>query len=269
MLKIIIYSILIFTLCLAPAAGAFAEDEDLIDFTEDLEMTGDPQVFNVYILDKKLDDIDFVVKFAERDLWNGMVYISGEAKTDIGIIDVVEVTLDEGQSYQNAKGTDQWEFSFTPKNNHEYVFSARAKDSTGSSSYFDDLNMITIKYAKYSTPQEVALWLKDFRAAYNMEDLGKCMGLISDDFADGKSAFEKELDNEFKASENIQINIYPSNIDVNNEDDEVVVSFAFRKEKSGAVFNGKSQILLRKEQSGSTNVWKLIQIRGDRFAGQD
>ena len=249
----------------------FFQDEDLFefddDFEEDLEMSGYPEIFNVYIMDKKLADLDFFVKFTVKDLINGQIIISGEARTDIGTIEGIEITLDEGRSVQKAIGKTKWSFNFEPKDNQEYIFSARAADSTGSQSYFNDLNMIEIHYAKLSVKQELSIWFKKFRENYNAEKAKACHDLFSEEDFIGYETLEKELNNEFKKYNDLGIKFFLSNIKINEFEDEAIVSFAFKKERTGATYFGKSKALFKKDETKKGKLWKLAQLRGDRFAG--
>jgi hypothetical protein len=238
-------------------------------FEDDPAFTGDPQVFNIHVLGQKIDNLETTIKFTEEDLIDGKILITGEAATDAGTIETVEATLNEGKIFQRAQGKNRWRFAFVPQDGEKYEFSARATDSTGSSSYFDDCPTITIKYSKYTTQQEVSRWFKAFRESYIMEDLKKCMDLISPEYTEGYATFKAELKKEFDTAENLNLNLYLTNLTENEPEDEVIVSFSFNKNLNGQASRGQSKIVLQEEKTSKGYQWKMVSLSGDRFAGTE
>jgi hypothetical protein len=251
-------------------AAAAKEDNVAVEKTyaeeiDDEFLAGNPAVFDICIQGKNLNQIGSILRLTEKDLEEGRIIITGKAQTDLGSIEAVEVTLNEGKTFSTADGTDNWEFTFTPQDGKEYEVAARARDTTKSVSYFDDMMSVTIQYSKYTPNQQMALWFKSFREAFNDENVKKCLGLISHDFEDGYTNMQNRLKKEFSDSENLGVSFYLDNISLNQDEDEAVVSFSFKKEFNDKTVNGKAKAYLRREQVKSGLPWKLVRLEGDNF----
>ncbi|MFA4858305.1 MAG: hypothetical protein WC901_02995 [Candidatus Margulisiibacteriota bacterium] len=255
---------LISSLLCAPVLSASNDSE-----IEDEAMVGNPEVYDIRIQDKTLNQIGSILRLTEKDLEEGLIIITGRAQTDLGTIEVVEVTLNEGKTFSTATGTNDWAFAFIPQDGKEYEFAARAYDSTKSVSYFDDMMGVTIQYSKYTPNQQMAVWFKSFREAFNDENTKKCLGLVSRDFEDGYTKLQDRFKKEFADSENLHISFYLDNIKLNQDEDEAIVSFSFKKESNDKTVEGKARAYLRREDVKFGLPWKLVRLEGDKFIAEE
>jgi len=137
---------------------------------------------------------------------SGEVLIVGKAEGGGGGIAKVEVSLDGGETWQEAQGKESWRYRFIPIANKDYELTIRITNTAGVVSDPKAFGFIKLTYLPLTLWELVQQQADKLAKAYMSRDLERYMGLISRDYQQyprGWQRLRRTIHNDFKSLNNI------------------------------------------------------------------
>ncbi|MDD5296467.1 MAG: hypothetical protein PHU46_06095 [Rhodocyclaceae bacterium] len=150
--------------------------------------------------------LDDMMVLGPEDLQNGVIVLRGQAQVGRGEIGLVEISLDNGKTWNAAtladRGLFTWEFR--PELGRDYPFRVRAISTTGVSTGPEDHEFHLLVTATDGTAEAKATFRK-LLDAYQAKDRSGFMKLVSNAFEGDASALDDALMNDFRWLDSIAI----------------------------------------------------------------
>ena len=149
---------------------------------------------------------DLVVLTREDLDSGGVLTLRGRAEVGRGLIGLVEVSLDGGDTWRKAVLGERgrFTFEFRPELEREYAFTIRAITTVGQKSDVED-HSFYLKVSAANIQEEVRQAFLALLQAYMDESRSAFMAGVSRDFEGNISALEDALSDDFRYLDNIRI----------------------------------------------------------------
>jgi len=136
----------------------------------------------------------------------GVITVRGRAEVGRGLIGLVEVSLDGGDTWKKAVLGERGRFSieFRPELEREYAFRVRAITTVGQKSDVEDHSFI-LRVSAANAQEEVRQAFHALLRAYMEENRAAFMNGVSQDFEGNLSALEDAVSDDFRYLDNIRI----------------------------------------------------------------
>jgi hypothetical protein len=176
-----------------------------------------------------LDETGTKVTLYRELLKDGLVKITGRATVRQGTVASVRVSLDDKESWRDAKLSENgaFEYSFTPEKGQAIVFYLEAMDSSGKTNEVD-LTRREITVSDERIQARVRETLEAMAQAYTRENIADFMANVADDFAGDATLLDRAVRNDFTQLENIDLRFTLNNVAGGNGD-RVYVSLTFNR----------------------------------------
>ncbi|EAU54951.1 hypothetical protein [Mariprofundus ferrooxydans] len=150
--------------------------------------------------------LDEGMVLSPEDLQNGSIVVRGQAQVGRGNIGLVEISIDEGKTWEAAKLDDRGMFTweFRPEIGHDYLFQIRAVSTTGVSTGAEENDFHLLVLSVNGTTEAKETFRKMLNA-YMHKDRSGFMDLVSNSFEGNISALEDALTDDFRWLDSIAI----------------------------------------------------------------
>jgi hypothetical protein len=175
-----------------------------------------------------------VVVLSREDLGaGGMLIVRGRADVGRGLIGLVEVSLDGGETWQRATLGDRGRFTFElrPELERQYAFRVRAITTVGKMSDEQE-HSFTLRVTTADLQEEVRQAFLALLRAYMEENRSAFMDGVSRDFEGNLSALEDAVTDDFRYLDNIRIEPQISRVGRFGQSHEVYFTFNRRVQSS-------------------------------------
>jgi hypothetical protein len=193
------------------------------------------------------------------------VLIAGKALGGLVPVVKVEVSLDNGQTWKEAGGREEWQYRFSPLPNYPYYLTFRVTNADGAVSDFRRLGVSKLIYLPLTLAQLIQRQADVLARAYMSEDLDGYMALISHDyqnFPSGWFSLRRAIENDFRSLNNITL-IFTVN-QVYETDTEIVANVFWRLTYGGLMEPKEGTVEIHFDP---TNRLKIILQRRDLYFG--
>jgi len=244
----------------------YAEDTDgekgpAFEFSVEVETNIPPPAVSMESIGgEAIEDMFTVVSLYRDSLEGGELLLRGTADSESCSIDTVEVSVDDGGSWEEAEGTSSWMYSFAPYEGTMYI-QARAKDSAGTVS--DPGMPLEVEYTYNTLEDELLDIFEQLARAYQDEDTSTFVDLTSADFTSNYEGIadlnelETSLDNKFTAYDDIYLSYSVDTYTVTGETGRV--GFRWNTDQSVSGYpNYGVFVFIREEQT-----WKFYTVEDD------
>ena len=134
------------------------------------------------------------------------VLIVGQAEGGGSRVARVEVSLNGGQTWKEATGSESWLYEFSPLPNYTYYFTLRVANTDGAVSSPKTFGIKRLTYLPLTLSELIQEQLDELAKAYMAKDRDRYMGFISrgyQNYPRGWQNLRKAIENDFKSLNNI------------------------------------------------------------------
>lgn len=195
-----IFALMLFLVTLLPSFGAHAA------WWEFGRESNEPAITDLRFNSVDAARLDDNMILGPEDLQGGVIIVRGQVQVGRGEIGLVEISLDEGKTWNTAtladRGLFTWEFR--PEIGRNYPFRVRATSTTGVSTGPEDHEfhlMVTSADGVAESREAFGKLLE----AYRSKDRAGFMRQVSDSFEGDASALDDALMNDFRWLDSIDI----------------------------------------------------------------
>jgi len=209
-----------------------------------------------------IEDTSAPAKIYKGSLESGKLVVRGSAQSQSCTLAKVEVSLDDGGSWNAAQGTTSWSYGFSPSE-RTYYLRARAADSTGTVSEEAD-RAVEFTYYNRTPEDELLDVFKRLIQAYINKSTSSFLQLTSSNYSsnyDGiqdYNALDESLDNKFIANPTIYLRYQVIGTPIITGD-MGQVSFQWSSDQSGSGYNQSAIFSFIREDEG----WLFSTVRDD------
>ncbi len=200
-----IFAALVLTIALATSADAkwwiFGQSNDEVSASY------------IYLNKTNYEESGPKVTLYKDVLQDGMIVVNGKASVRKGKVGSVRVTINNKESWQDAKLSENgaFEFRFRPEAGKTYVMFIEIMDTSGKTNDIEATRKeVTI------SDQNIAALVRDVLdkmvAAYSSEDAGRFMSFVSEDFAGDSGSLDRAIRRDFSAFDNIMLRYTINNV---------------------------------------------------------
>ncbi len=167
---------------------------------------GEPAITELKFNRVDVSRAEEVVVLTRDDLDSGLLTLRGRAEVGRGLIGLVEVSFDGGETWKKALLGERGRFTldFRPELEREYAFRIRAITTTGQKSDPEEHSFI-LRVTAANPQDEVRQAFLALLRAYMEENRSAFMTLVSEDFEGNRSALEDAITDDFRYLDNIRI----------------------------------------------------------------
>lgn len=192
---------------ITPALLVLATSPALAAWWEFGRAEGEPAITELKLNRVDVFRAEDLVVLSREDLDAGdMLTLRGRAEVGRGLIGLVEVSLDGGDTWKKATLGERgrFAFEFRPELEREYAFRIRAITTVGQKSDVED-HSFYLKVSAANVQEEVRQAFLALLRAYMEENRSGFMARVSQDFEGNLSALEDAITNDFRYLDNIRI----------------------------------------------------------------
>ncbi len=134
------------------------------------------------------------------------VLIVGTADGGGPRVEMLEVSMNGGQTWQEATGRERWQYRFVPAPNYTYDLTLRVTNEAGIVSDFRAFGVTRLTYLPLTLSELIQQRVDELARAYMAEDLAKYMGFISRNYQNypgGWHRLRRAITNDFRSLNNI------------------------------------------------------------------
>ena len=167
----------------------------------------------LYINNISSDEADPQIKLYKRSLKNQMIILKGKAKSGKGEIGSIRITLNNKETWQDAKFAKDGSFnySFKPEIGKKYIMFIEAMNTSGKTNNVDETRK-EITVSAEDPWKDVKKTLDELIVSYNAEKIEKFMAYVSSDFLGDDVMLERAVRDDFNALSNIRMRYVINNI---------------------------------------------------------
>jgi hypothetical protein len=162
---------------------------------------GKISIYEVKVEDKDAPTLSEDFSFSKEDLIGERINITGRAKSTEAPINKVEVSTDGGKTWQEAEGTNSWQYKFYLNEGlHKVRF--LASDEKDNMVITGDLKIL---YTKLKPQEAILNILKKIKESYEQENLEKLMSCFSESKYPNYIKFKEAIIRDFQYFRNIRM----------------------------------------------------------------
>lgn len=158
-------------------------------------------IFEVKVENKDAPTLSEEFSFSKEDLIGERINITGYAKSKEASISKVEVSTNGGRTWEEAEGTDVWQFRFYPDEGL-YKIKFLVSDTKGNTATLGDLR---INYTKFRPEEAISNLLKRIKEGYEEENLEKFISCFSESRYPNYVKFKEAIQRDFQYFRNIRM----------------------------------------------------------------
>ena len=194
---------------------------------EEKEPVGEKELedASLSICRKDVEDVSEKLFLTHSELLNGRIKLTGRVDDGKRGADIkeIQISLDNGMSWRKAEGRTNWRYSFTPRDDEEYIIEFRVIDLNGRpyQAYFDP---VEITYSSMTDDRLIRNAFAEMKDAYSSKDIDRFMSYFSEDLSmvwDGErlsfDEFRENLTEEFSQTEDVSMDIRIGSIQVSRD----------------------------------------------------
>jgi hypothetical protein len=136
------------------------------------------------------------------------ILIVGQSQGGGPPVEKVEVSLDNGQTWKEATGREQWQYKFMPLPNYTYYLTFRVTNAEGGVSDPKQFGITRLTYLPITLNELIQQQANELARAYMSKDLTRYMALISRDYQNlppGWFRLRRAIENDFRSLNNITL----------------------------------------------------------------
>jgi len=214
------------------------------------------EVLYLYLNKVSLEESRTKITLYRESLEEGMIHIRGEARVRTGQIGSVRISLDDKDSWHDARLSRDGAFSydFRAEEGKTYIIYVEIMDTKGKTNDVD------------ATRKEVLVSDRDMRAliqdvlsamveAYRDEDPQRFMNFVSEDFIGDEATLDRAVRKDFSAFDNIHLRFIMGTL-ASNEKGMIFVNLNFNRQlissRSGESLSdrGTTQFVFQSDENG-------------------
>jgi hypothetical protein len=165
-----------------------------------------PGITSASIKEKKLKRGTKVTIFKSDLVDSRYAIMEGTAVGGQASVKKVEVSLDNGSTWNEATGKEAWQYKFSPAPNYKYYLTFRVTSVKGVVSSPGEFGTTHLTYLPITLSGLIQQQANELAKAYMSKRLEKYMGLISKDYKNyprGRHKLRKSIQNDFRSLNNI------------------------------------------------------------------
>jgi hypothetical protein len=169
-----------------------------------------PSITTAKIGSKELKGASGVTIIKEDLTLSGEILIRGAATGGGQGVAKVEVSLDGGKTWQEAKGGGRWQYGFAPVSDRPYGLIVRVTNAAGVVSDPKAFKSIQLTYRSITLSELIQRQADELAKAYMSRDLERYMALISKGYQrypEGWYSLRRAITNDFKSRQNITLRL--------------------------------------------------------------
>lgn len=169
-----------------------------------------PGITSAKIGQKELVAATGVTIIKEDLTLSGEILIKGAAQGGGQRVTKVEVSVDGGKTWEEAKGGEKWQYSFVPVPNKPYALTARVTTAASVVSDSKAFKSIQLTYRPITLSELIQQQADELAKAYMSRDVERYMALISKDYRrypEGWFSLHKVISNDFQSRNNIVLRL--------------------------------------------------------------
>lgn len=169
-----------------------------------------PTVTSAKIGNKELKSATGVTIIKSDLTLSGEIIIKGAAAGGDQQVKKVELSLDGGKTWKEARGGESWQYSFAPVSGGSYKLVIRVINAAGVLSDTKSFKMVSFTYRPITLSELIQRQADELAKAYIARDLERYMALISKDYhryPEGWSNVRRTIANDFKSRQNITLRL--------------------------------------------------------------
>ena len=217
---------------------------------------GEVRIAYLYLNNMSYEEAGRKAVLFKESMTDGLVHIKGKATVGKGTIGSVRITIDNKESWQEAKLADNgtFEFSFMPDIDKSYVLYVEVTDTAGKVNDVEATRKeVVVSQQNYM--QAVKETLDKMIAAYANENPSAFMAFVSNDFSGDKTLLDRAIRSDFSVFDNIQVT-YTINALVADPKGRIAVSIQYNRNvvssKSGSALkdHGTTEFIFSMGEKG-------------------
>lgn len=137
---------------------------------------------------------------------SGEILIKGTATGGGQAVTKVEISLDNGQTWNETQGLENWQYRFTPRPNKPYKLAVRVTNATGAVSDPQAFKVVQLTYRPITLWELIRQQADKVAKAYMSRDLERYMSLISKSYQrypEGWHRLRRVITKDFQSRNNI------------------------------------------------------------------
>jgi hypothetical protein len=201
--------------------------------------TTDPTILSAKIGKKELMRATEVTVIKDDLTRNREILIVGQAAGGGPLVEKVEVSLDNGQTWKEATGRERWQYQFSPLPNFTYYLTVRVTNVDGAVSDHKQFGITRLIYLPLTLSELIQRQADELARAYMSEDLERYMGLISRDYQNlppGWFRLRRAIENDFRSLNNITLRFTVNQV---YETDTAIIADVFWRLTYGGLLEPK------------------------------
>jgi hypothetical protein len=165
--------------------------------------------------------------------------IVGQAQGGGPLVEKVEVSLDNGQTWKEATGRERWQYQFLPLPNYTYYLTFRVTNADGVVSDPRKFGITRLTYLPITLSELIQRQADELAMAYMSKNLERYMGLISRDYQNlppGWFRLRRAIENDFRSLNNITLRFTVNQV---YETDTAIIADVFWRLTYGGLLEPK------------------------------
>lgn len=165
--------------------------------------------------------------------------IAGQADGGGPLVEKVEVSLDNGQTWKEAVGRERWQYQFLPLPNYTYYLTFRVTNADGVVSDPRKFGITRLTYLPITLSELIQRQADELAMAYMSKNLERYMGLISRDYQNlppGWFRLRRAIENDFRSLNNITLRFTVNQV---YETDTAIIADVFWRLTYGGLLEPK------------------------------
>jgi len=167
------------------------------------------------------------------------ILIAGQAQGGGPLVEKVEVSLDNGQTWKEAAGRERWQYQFLPLPNYTYYLAFRVTNADGVVSDQKRFGITRLTYLPITLSELIQRQADELAKAYMSKNLERYMGLISRDYQNlppGWFRLRRAIENDFRSLNNITLRFTVNQV---YETDTAIIADVFWRLTYGGLLEPK------------------------------
>jgi hypothetical protein len=201
--------------------------------------TVEPSILSAKIGKKELVRMSEVTIIKDDLTKEREIFIAGKALGGLVPVVKVEVSLDNGQTWKEAIGHEQWQYRFSPLPNYFYYLTFRVTNVDGIVSDPKRFGVTRLTYLPLTLSELIQRQADELARTYMSEDLERYMALISRDYQNlppGWFNLRRAIENDFRSLNNITLRFTVNQV---YETDTAIIANVFWRLTYGGLLEPK------------------------------
>jgi hypothetical protein len=222
-------------------------------------------IFEVKVENKDAPTLLEEFSFYKEDLIGERINITGGAKSKEADISKIEVSVDGGRTWQEAEGTDTWQYKFYPD---EGLYKVRflASDEKGNMAITGDLKII---YTRLKPQEAIFNILKKIEESYEQENLEKFILCFSESRYPNYTKFKEAIIRDFQYFRNIRMFKRVERYNISSDQKEAFYDVLWKSKYTDTRDNSKfsRSTIISMYFIKEDGLWKVASMKNNNIFG--